>query len=234
MNNVDLIKSELKAHSRLDKSEILSRFFKTGKGQYGEGDVFLGVMVPEQRTIAKKHKHISLIEIKNLLESKIHEHRLTALLILVEQFKEGDISTKESIFNFYLNNVEFVNNWDLVDLTADKIVGEWLLNNDKALLFELAKSSDLWKRRISIISTFAFIKKGKFNITLEISEMLLNDPHDLIQKAVGWMLRELGKRNQSKEEQFLMRHYKTMPRTMLRYAIERFDQSKRAQYMQRT
>jgi len=234
MNNVDLIKSELKAHSRLDKSEILSKFFKTGKGQYGEGDVFLGVMVPEQRTIAKKHKHISLIEIKNLLESKIHEHRLTALLILVEQFKEGDISTKESIFNFYLNNVEFVNNWDLVDLTADKIVGEWLLNNDKALLFELAKSSDLWKRRISIISTFAFIKKGKFNITLEISEMLLNDPHDLIQKAVGWMLRELGKRNQSKEEQFLMRHYKTMPRTMLRYAIERFDQSKRAQYMQRT
>jgi len=234
MNNVDLIKSELKAHSRLDKSEILSKFFKTGKGQYGEGDVFLGVMVPEQRTIAKKHKHISLIEIKNLLESKIHEHRLTALLILVEQFKEGDISTKESIFNFYLNNVEFVNNWDLVDLTADKIVGEWLLNNDKALLFELAKSSDLWKRRISIISTFAFIKKGKFNITLEISEMLLNDPHDLIQKAVGWMLRELGKRNQSKEEQFLMSHYKTMPRTMLRYAIERFDQSKRAQYMQRT
>ncbi|PIR80342.1 MAG: DNA alkylation repair protein [Candidatus Levybacteria bacterium CG10_big_fil_rev_8_21_14_0_10_35_13] len=228
MNNTDLIIAELNAHSRSNKSEILSRFFKTG-----EGDIFIGVMVPEQRTVAKKYKHSTFAEIKKLLESKIHEHRLTGLLILVEQFKEGNDAVKEKIFNFYFDNIKAVNNWDLVDLTADKIVGEWLLNKDKKLLFELAKSSDLWKRRISIVSTFAFIKKGKFNTTLEISELLLNDSHDLIQKAVGWMLREVGKRDQNKEEQFLNKYYTSMPRTMLRYAIERFDPSKRAHYMQK-
>lgn len=228
-----LIKEDLEKVSHPDKQEILSRFFKTGKGQYGEGDFFIGVMVPEQRKIAKKHKDVSLGVVEELLASKVHEHRLTGLLILVEKFKNSDKDGKEVIFKFYLDNIEAVNNWDLVDLSADKIVGEYLLSKDKSLLFDLAKSDNLWKRRVAIVSTFAFIKKGKFKATLDLSEILLGDSHDLIHKAVGWMLREVGKRDQSKEISFLDKHYSVMPRTALRYAIERFDQPMRAHYMQK-
>ncbi len=228
------LKSDLKSYGNPEKAKILSRFFKTGKGQYGEGDVFLGVKVPEQRKVANRYRNIPFDDLEELLNSEIHEHRLTALLILVEKFKKADEIEKQKIVNFYLQNTSRVNNWDLVDLSADKIIGEFLFGkdeNDKSILYKFSKSDNLWQRRIAIIATFAFIKKGKFNDTLRIAEILLNDKHDLIQKAVGWMLREVGKRNQDVEEDFLKKHYKKMPRTMLRYAIERFDAEQKRFYM---
>ena len=226
----NLIVKDLEKAGNKEKAIILSRFFKTGKGQYGEGDIFLGIVVPKQREIANKYSTLSLQDVQRLLSSKIHEHRLTALLVLVLQYQN---SNDKKIIDFYLKNTKYINNWDLVDLSADKILGNYLIDKDKSILYKLAKSNNLWKRRISIISTFAFIKKNKFEDTLKISEILLNDKHDLIQKAVGWMLRELGKRNQEIEEKFLKKHYKKMPRTMLRYAIERFTEEKRKFYIQK-
>ena len=222
------LKSELEQLSNPSKAKIQSSFFKTNKGQYSEGDIFLGVTVPETRKIANKYLNLQLTEIQQLLSSKIHDHRLIALLILVENFKK---SKDKNIPQFYLQNLKQVNNWDLVDLSADKILGQYLLDKDKSILYKLAQSNNLWERRVAIISTFQFIKNNQFEDTLKISEILLNDKHDLIHKAVGWMLRELGKRNQELEEQFLKKHYKTMPRTMLRYAIEKFDEVKRKQYL---
>jgi 3-methyladenine DNA glycosylase AlkD len=214
-----------------EKAQILSRFFKTGKGQYGEGDTFLGIKVPEQRKLAKKHCGLSIKDIKTLLESGIHEQRLTALLILIIKYKKADSSEKQKIFDFYLKNTKFINNWDLVDLSAPNIVGHFLYEKDKSILIDLSKSSDLWKKRIAMISTYFFIKNNQFNTTLEVAENLLNDKHDLIHKAVGWMLRETGKRSLLTEEKFLKKHYKNMPRTTLRYAIEKFPEDKRKFYL---
>ena len=189
-----------------EKAVILSRFFKTGKGQYGEGDLFLGITVPDQRKLADKHKESSLKEIEELLQSKIHEHRLTALLILVQKYKEADEKNKKEIFDFYINNLKCVNNWDLVDLTAPNISGDFLNNKDKSILYNLAKSENIWERRTAIISTFNFIKTNKFEDAFKISEILLEDKHDLIHKAVGWMLREIGKKDIKVLETFLNKY----------------------------
>ena len=213
------------------KAKTLSGFFKTGNGQYGEGDVFLGISVPDQRAAAKKHLSLNFQELNSLLKSKIHEHRLTALLILAEKYRKSGMDTKKKILDFYFKNMKYVNNWDLVDSTADKIVGSYLADKNKSVLYRLTKSKNVWERRISIISTFYFIRNNKFGDTLRISELLLHDRHDLIHKAVGWMLREIGKRDQYAEERFLRKHCKEMPRTMLRYAIERFDEKKRMSYL---
>lgn len=206
----------------------LQRFFKTGKGEYGEGDVFLGIKVPVQRKVAKKH-NLSLDELQSMLNSRVHEHRLTALFILIRKYEKEN--NKDEIAEFYLKNTRNINNWDLVDLSAPRIIGEHLFGKDKSVLYKLAKSDILWERRIAIISTASFIKRGSFDDTLKISKMLLNDKHDLIHKAVGWMLREVGKKNQDVEEGFLKENCSKMPRTMLRYAIEKFDEKKRKNYL---
>jgi len=216
------LKKDLKKLANTDKSRNLSRFFKTGKGQYGEGDIFLGISVPNQRKTAKKYSELQLNEIQDLLSSKIHEYRLTSLFILIDKYNISDYKAKKDIFDFYLKNTKNINNWDLVDLSAPKISGDYIFNNpkEKKTLYNLSKSDNLWERRIAILSTFAFIKNNEFDEAIKISEILLNDKHDLIHKAVGWMLREIGNRNQAKEETFLKKHCKEMPRTMLRYAIE--------------
>ncbi len=225
------LRQDLQDISTEERAKTNAWFFKTGKGQYGEGDKFLGITVPDTRTIAKKYKDLPFADVSTLLQSEWHEERLTALLILVHNFERGN--DQEKIVEFYLQNTQRVNNWDLVDLSADKIVGAWLFDKDKSILYDLAKSTNLWERRIAIMSTFYFIRHNQFEDTLEIAELLLHDPHDLIHKAVGWMLREIGKRNQDVEETFLKKHYKTMPRTMLRYAIEKFSKEKRDYYMGR-
>ena len=232
MNATD-VKKELKKHIVKGKANTLQMFFKTGKGQYAEGDIFIGVMVPNIRKVVKEHTDLELNQVIELLHSKIHEERMTALFILVAKYEGGDKKLKEKIFNLYLANTKYVNNWDLVDLTAGQIVGEHLMSASKGLLYELARSNDLWEKRISIISTFAYIKRGKSAETLKIAKMLLNDEHDLIHKAVGWMLREVGKRCSFDDElAFLKLYYKKMPRTMLRYAIERFPQGIRKKIME--
>ena len=225
------IKKELKQLSNPKKARILSRFFKTGKGEYGEGDIFLGIPVPEQRKVAKKHIDISFADLQELLNSKFHEYRLTGMLILVFKYEKTDIPGKNKIFRFYLNNTKNINNWDLVDLSAPKIIGDYLINKNRSILFELAKSNNLWEKRIAILSTLRFIKNNDFEDAISISKALLNDEHDLIHKAVGWMLREIGKRDQEKEEEFLRKYYGQMPRTMLRYAIEKFSENKRKKYL---
>ena len=229
--NIENIQKDLKKLANPEKAKILQGFFKTGKGQYGEDDIFLGIVVPEQRKVAKKYSNLNLGEIKKLLSSKIHEHRLVSLFILANQYQKADKQTKKKIFNFYLKNAKNINNWDLVDVSAPNIVGDYLLNKDKSILYKLAKSKNIWEKRIAIMATFSFIRNNGFDATLKISEILLEDEHDLIHKAVGWMLRELGKRNQAIEEKFLKKYYKKMPRTMLRYAIERFSENKRKSYL---
>ncbi|MBS3100170.1 DNA alkylation repair protein [Candidatus Pacearchaeota archaeon] len=225
------LKKELNSIANPEKAQILQRFFKTGKGEYGEGDIFLGIIVPEQRKIAKKYSDLTLNALKELLNSEIHEHRLISLFILINKYKKSDEAEKKKIFDFYLLNTRKINNWDLVDLSAPNIVGEYLANKNKDILYSLAKSDNLWEKRIAVLSTFSFIKEKNFNNSLKISEMLLNDKHDLIHKAVGWMLREIGKRNVNSEKEFLDKHYKVMPRTMLRYAIEKFPEEERKRYM---
>ncbi len=228
-----IVKAELGSMDKPGKREIFQRFFKTGKGEYGEGDVFIGLSVPEQRAVAKKYMDIGMDDVEKLLKSKTHEHRLVALLMLIEKFRNSDNRGKKRIYDFYLDNTMHVNNWDLVDMSAARIVGEYLMDKDRKVLYKLAKSDSIWERRISIISTHIFIKNNDFGDTLKLSEILLNDRHDLIHKAVGWMLREVGKRNQKAEEKFLMKYHKEMPRTMLRYSIERFSDEKRKFYMKK-
>lgn len=230
---LDNLKSDLQALADPEKAKILSRFFKTGIGQYGEGDIFLGVMVPGQRLIAKRYSGLSLGNISKLLASRIHEHRLVALQILVEKYKNADETAKGKVADFYLKHTKNINNWDLVDLSAANILGGYLLDRDRSVLYRLAGSKNLWERRISVLATFAFIRKNDFEDTLRISELLLKDNHDLIHKAVGWMLREVGKRDVKAEEDFLKEHYRVMPRTMLRYAIERFDETKKRFFLNR-
>lgn len=222
---------DLKKLANQKQAENLQRFFKTGVGEYGEGDIFLGIKVPEQRKIAKKYTNLNLVKIQNLLDSKIHEYRLVGLIILVEKYKKSDEENKANIFNFYLKNTKNINNWDLVDLTSHKIVGDFLLNKKKTILYDLANSKDLWEKRIAVISTFAFIRNSQFEDSLRISEILLEDSHDLIHKAVGWMLREVGKKDKKVLEKFLKAYHKKMPRTMLRYSIEKFSEEERKKYL---
>ena len=230
---IDRIMQELKEAGSPEKAKVYARFFKTGRGEYGEGDVFLGVTVPEQRRIAKKHIELGFDDVRKLLYSKYHEHRLTGFIILVYKYEKADDTQKQKIADFYLKHRHQGNNWDLVDCIADKILGRHLLDKDKFILYELAKSDSLWDRRISIISTFEFIKNNQFEDAIKISEILMNDKHDLIHKAVGWMLREAGKRNKHLLDKFLQKHHKKMPRTMLRYAIERFSDSERKKYLKK-
>jgi 3-methyladenine DNA glycosylase AlkD len=225
------IQNELR---RLGNKEIAThsqRYFKTGKGEYAEGDKFLGIRVPVLRKVAGKYREIAIDEVSLLLNSHFHEQRLLALLMLVDIFKRGSEKDRKKIYALYLDSTKFINNWDLVDCSAGHIVGAYLQDADKKPLYNLAKSSSLWKRRISIISTFHFINNNNFTDTLKIAKMLLHDEEDLIHKAVGWMLREIGKRDSEAEERFLKKHYKIMPRTMLRYAIEKFPEEKRKSYL---
>lgn len=230
MNYKD-VEDELLKLKNPQKAQILQRFFKTGKGEYGEGDIFLGIVVPKQREVAKKYQELNLINLQKLLQSKIHEHRLTALFILILKYKKADEKLKKEIFDLYLKNSEKVNNWDLVDLSAPNIIGDYLFDKNKSILYKMAKSNCLWEKRIAVLSTYYFIKNNQFDETLKIAEILIDDKHDLMHKAVGWMLREVGKRDQLKEEEFLERNCKKMPRTMLRYALEKFSQDKRKHYL---
>lgn len=213
----------------LEKAKVLQKFFKTGKGEYGEGDVFYGITVPKIRVIAKEFKDIGFNEIQELISSKVHENRMLGLLILIEKFKKSQ--DKEKIVEFYLNNTKNINNWDLVDLSAPNIIGAYLSDKDKNILNKLSRSENLWERRIAIVSCLYFIKNNEFSDTLKISEILLKDKHDLIHKSVGWMLREVGKKNQEILIEFLKKNYKNMPRTMLRYSIEKFPLEKRMKYL---
>lgn len=230
-SDLKLLEKELNSLSDPERAKHSAGFFKTGKGEYGEGDEFLGITVPVQREAAKKYPDLSLDDLQSLLNSKIHECRLTALFILIAKYKKSD--EKEKIAKFYLKNAENINNWDLVDLSAPNILGDFLLEKDKSILYDFARSDNLWKKRISILSTLGFIKKNKFKDSLKIAEILLFDKHDLIHKAVGWIIREIGKRDLKTEEEFLGKYYKTMPRTCLRYAIEKFPEEKRKMYLKK-
>ncbi|MBT4165462.1 DNA alkylation repair protein [archaeon] len=221
----------LKQKANPEKAQQLQRFFKTKPGQYGEGDIFLGITVPEQRKLVKQFNNLEPKDVQQLLNSKIHEKRLIALLILIQHYNQADNEKKQKIVNFYLNNTNNINNWDLVDLSAPNILGDYLNDKPKDILYKLAKSENLWEKRIAIISTLTFIRNNQFQDTLKISKILLNDTHDLIHKAVGWMLRELGKRDQQLLEKFLKQNYSKLPRTTLRYAIERFEENKRKKFL---
>jgi len=229
--NLRELRKKIKEESSKQQAKSLQWFFKTGAGEYGEGDVFAGIKMPVQRIIAKEFSNLGYNDIKELVGSKIHEERMIGFLILQGRYEKGDENEKEKVFKFYIRNRKGINNWDLVDISAPKIVGEYLLNRDKKLLYKFAKSKNLWERRIAILSTFTFIRAGKFETTFKISDILLDDNHDLIHKAVGWMLREIGKKNLNAEEKFLKPRYKKMPRTMLRYAIEKFPEVKRKKYL---
>lgn len=222
----------LKSYASAERAKSSKWFFKTGPGQYGEGDEFIGVNVPNQRKVAKQFALLPLAEIKKLLQNKTHEARLTALFILVLQFKIAEDAEQKTIYDFYLQNTKYVNNWDLVDSSAQHIVGGYLADRDRSVLLKLAQSPDLWERRIAIIATAKFVGMGEHDDTFRIAKILISDDHDLIHKAVGWMLREVGKNcGQQVEEEFLKEHYKVMPRTMLRYAIEHFEEPLRQKYL---
>lgn len=226
------LKNKIKFLCSPEISKTMQWFFKTGKGEYGEGDIFAGLKVPTQRMLAREFRHLPMTDLKVLINSSVHEERLISLFILVDRYNNADMAGKEEIFNFYLRNRKGINNWDLVDLSAPKIIGRHLLEKDRSLLFKFASSKNLWERRIAVLSTQEFIRNGDYTTTLQIAKMLLQDEHDLIHKAVGWMLREVGKKDLRAEEEFLKDHYKKMPRTMLRYAIEKFPETKRKKYIQ--
>lgn len=236
MNKINLLQSlinELNENACKEKAQHHLKFFKTGSGEYGEGDKFIGVNVPIQRKIAKKYyREINLNELEQLLKSEIHECRSTALFMLCYKFEKAAEDEKASIVNLYLDNIAFVNNWDLVDASAPTLLGGYLFDKNRSLLYDLANSDDLWKQRIAIIATLYFIRRNDFYDTLAISEILIHHHHDLIHKAVGWMIREVGKRDQDVAIAFLQKHYTEMPRTMLRYAIEKFDEDLRQQFLQ--
>ncbi|MBU0985807.1 MAG: DNA alkylation repair protein [Proteobacteria bacterium] len=231
---IENIRKNLQQLKNPEKARILQRFFKTGPGEYGEGDVFWGITVPELRKLAKVHQDIPEETLTRLLRSPVHEKRMLALLILIRKFENSGKPEQKSIYALYLENIRFVNNWDLVDGSSGRIVGAYLMEKNKAPLYRMATSKNLWERRISIISTFYFIKHDRFSESLKISKMLLADREDLIHKAVGWMLREIGKRDLPVLESFLKAHYHNMPRTMLRYAIEKFPEPQRQKYLKGT
>jgi len=208
------------------------RFFKTGPGEYGAGDRFIGAKVPEIRLVCREFRTLPLAEVRKLLKSAVHEERLLAVFILVWQFKRGDPAQQENVYRFYVRHMKHINNWDLVDSSAPYIVGGYLFEQDRKELYTWAKSRNLWKRRIAVMGTFYFIREDDFDDALRLSKLLLRDEHDLIHKAVGWMLREIGNRNRRVEEAFLKKHYPKMPRTMLRYAIEKFPEKRRRAYIE--
>jgi 3-methyladenine DNA glycosylase AlkD len=225
------IRSKLEELADQDAALFAGRFFKTGPGQYGEGDLFRGIRVPVLRKIARSFEDTPLQEVLELLHSPYHEDRLVALLLLMHRFSGAEQVGREKIYELYITNTCFINNWDLVDISSPHIVGRFLFQRSRSPLYTLAVSSDLWERRIAITATFYFIRQGEFEDTLAIAGELLDDREDLIHKAAGWMLREVGKRDMAAEERFLLQHYRRMPRTMLRYAIERFPEEKRLSYL---
>ncbi len=231
MHKAETIKKELKKISNNEKAKKLAGFFKTGKGQYGEGDIFIGVTVPDQRIIAKQFHETELTEIEKLLDDSIHEFRLTALLILIQKYSKADENGRRLISEFYLSKTSKINNWDLVDLSAHQIIGNFYFDKNRDILYKLVKSSSLWEQRIAVVATYYFLKRNDFKEILAFSEMLLEHKHDLIHKATGWMLREAGKMDISILRKFLDQHHKKMPRTMLRYAIEKLNESERKKYM---
>lgn len=233
MDDVIVVEIRGRLHSLGDaqKAQFLKGFFKTGPGEYAEGDIFLGIRVPEVRKLTREYRTLTAGGVVPLLRSPFHEERLFALLVFVREFSHGDGRAREEIYGLYRENMEFVNNWDLVDLSAPPIVGGFLEDRNGDSLYRLAESPVLWERRIAIMATFHFIRLRRFADTLKIAKILLNDREDLIHKAVGWMLREVGKRDAECEESFLKEHYREMPRTMLRYAIEKFPPSRRRMYL---
>jgi 3-methyladenine DNA glycosylase AlkD len=234
---VETMKTAREASGRLaslgtaERARINRSFFKTGEGEYGHGDRFAGVAVPDVRRVAVACRDLPSEQVLHLLRSGVHEERLLALLLLVHRFEKGDAALRREVFGLYLANTKYVNNWDLVDASAPGIVGAHLLGRSRRALLRLARSADLWERRIAVVATFAFIRRGEFGDTLSVVDRLMSDPHDLIHKACGWMLREVGKRDQAVLEAFLAERYSAMPRTMLRYAIERFPEARRKAYL---
>lgn len=230
-----MVEKAILEYSNPKKAVAVGRFFKTGKGQYGAGDIFVGATVPEQRIIAKKFKDLPLSEIEELLNQKIHEFRLTALLILSLQFEKGSADDQKKIYNLYMKNIDKVNNWDLVDQSAPKIVGEYLSKRPKKelcdVLTKLSDSDNLWYNRIAILATYPILKAGNFTHIKLLAKKLMNHPHDLIHKALGWMLREVGKKDEKTLVEFLDKYATEMPRTMLRYSIEKFPEKKRKYYL---
>lgn len=232
MTTAENWKNEILKKVNPEKAKILSGFFKTGKGQYGEGDIFLGLTTPQNREIAKKYYNASLETILELLQSPYHEFRASALFALVLRFKKNkDKSTRNEIVDFYLSQTQYINNWDLVDLSSEYILGEYLLNQPHDILFTLSDSSNMWEQRIAIVSTLTFIRNNQFETTLTLAEKYLSHKHDLIHKATGWMLREVGKRDIETLKNFLNVHAQNMPRTTLRYAIEKLSSEERQQYL---
>lgn len=227
------IKQQLLSFGNPEKADHAKYFFKTGKGQYGEGDKFIGCTVPETRSVARVNKNLSFSELQKLLDDEMHECRLCALVILIEQFKKADEEERKKIVDFYLRNTYHINNWDLVDVSAYNILGEWLKDKDCTILYRLAESDNLWEQRISVVATLAFIRQNNFTHTLRLSERFLAHTHDLMHKACGWMLREVGKRQEKVLIGFLDKYVKEMPRTMLRYAIEKLPPWQRQIYMQK-
>lgn len=225
------IQKDLEGLSHPGDAAFLQGFFKTGPGQYGEGDIFRGIRVPVVRKLAGKYRGISLENADALLHSACHEDRLLALLILIRKYEAADEAGRSAVYELYLGRTAYINNWDLVDLSAKRIVGAHLKNRSRKPLYRLARSKSIWERRIAVLATFHFINYNDFGDALEIAALLLGDKEDLIHKAVGWMLREIGKRDREREEEFLLRHYRRMPRTMLRYAIERFPRDRRLMYL---
>jgi len=231
MKQAAILQSQLRALASAETAANLQRFFKTGPGQYGAGDVFLGIKVPPLRALAKQHRDAGLDTIAALLASRYHEERMFALLLLMQFYQGADEAAQQAAYDLYLGHTQHINNWDLVDVSAPRIVGRHLQDRPRKVLHKLARSSSLWERRIAILATAWFIRLDDYADTLRIAEMLLQDEHDLMHKAVGWMLREVGKRDLAAEEEFLLKHYRDMPRTMLRYAIERFPEPKRKNYL---
>ncbi len=231
MTQLRSIRLRLREFADIKRARFAHRFFKTGPGEYGEGDRFLGLRVPDVRKVAREFRSLSLTDLRSLLASRWHEERLLALVILTQQYARGGEAERQAIYTLYLDSTDRINNWDLVDVSAAQIVGTHLANGDRAPLRKLAKSPSVWERRIAMMATFHFIRAGEFDDALAIATGLLSDTHDLIHKAVGWMLREVGKRDRAAEEAFLDQHAARMPRTMLRYAIELFPPSMRRKYL---
>ena len=228
-------REEIRALANKEIAQHSLRFFKTDKGEYGHGDLFLGVRAPQIRLIAKKHIDISITDMKTLICSKYHEERFLGLIILVNKYaKTKDKKNRNQLYKIYVSSFKYINNWNLVDVTCPHVTGKHLIDKDRTILYKWAKSEDLWTKRIAMVSTFSFIRKNDLEDTFKIAEILLHDEHDLIHKAVGWMLREAGKRDLKREETFLKKYYKTMPRTMLRYSIEKFPETKRQKYLKGT
>ncbi|MCI6161263.1 MAG: DNA alkylation repair protein [Prevotella sp.] len=234
MSILNTIITELQKYSTEEKRQILPRFFKTGKGEYGEGDKFLGVTVPNIRMVAKQFKDsCSLNDADELMRSEWHDVRMCALLLLIHMLKGADETRKKEVFDFYLSHTGHINNWDLVDVSAPTIVGKYLQDKDRTILYQLAESQSLWENRIAIVSTYSFIKKGDLADTYALAGKMMHHPHDLMHKAMGWMLREAGKIDKSSLAAFLEKHHREMPRTMLRYSIEKFPQEERKHFMKR-